>query len=126
MDRFCTTDAHTLRIGYPTARLLRGLDAAERGRISGRAIAVRSDSPYASVRGIAPGTGVTDLRRRLRPADTLRIGRDTWYLARGRARAIFRTRGGVVREVGIADARLTSTPGSARRLLRSWRASVAR
>jgi hypothetical protein len=33
---------------------------------------------------------------------------------------VFKTRGGRVLDVGIADRRLTGTRGSARRFLRSW------
>jgi hypothetical protein len=85
-DRFCTTDGKTLRIGY--AR--------------GRAAVIASDSPYASARGIAPGTRVGVLRRRLRGERAVRVGRATWFVARGRIPAVFRVRAGRVREVGVA------------------------
>jgi hypothetical protein len=122
IDRYCTTDGHTLRIGYLTARLARTLSTPERRRIRGRAVLVLSGSPYASARGVAPGSATSELRRRLRGERRVRLGVDTWYFVRGgRTTTIYRTRRGLVREVGIADRRLTATERAARRFLGTWR-----
>jgi hypothetical protein len=60
--------------------------------------------------------------RRVRRARRLRLGRNTWYLARGRtSRLAFKVRGGRVREVGIADRRLTASRRGTKRFLRSFR-----
>jgi hypothetical protein len=91
-DRYCTTDGHSLRIGYRTARGMRG-----------RAIFALTNSSFGRVRGIAPGARVSGVRARLRGADRLRRGSDTWFLTRsGSTRAVFRARRGVIREAGIA------------------------
>jgi hypothetical protein len=82
------------------------------------------DSPFASARGIGPGTKVTALRRRLRGERALRVAGAVWYLADGaNTRLVFRTRRSRVVAVGLADRRLTATPAAARRLLTSWRRS---
>lgn len=122
IDRACIAGGGSLRIGYPTKRLLRGLSRSERRRIKGRAVLVLTSSPRYSIRGIKPGGKVRALRRKLRGERAYRVGGVTWYLAPARGgRLAFRTRAGRVVEIGIADKRLTSTARSARRLLGAWR-----
>ena len=59
------------------------------------------------------------MRRRFRRERRYRVGKNTWYLARGkRSRIVFKTRGKRVLEVGLADKRLTSTRTKSRPLLR--------
>jgi len=50
------------------------------------------------------------MRRRIGRGPRVRVGRNVWYFRRGRnSRQIFKVQGGRVREMGIADARLTAT-----------------
>jgi hypothetical protein len=57
----------------------------------------------------------------LRGERRIRVGRNVWYLARGRAvTRLYKTRREGVLEVGIADRRLTRGVGAAKRFLRSW------
>jgi hypothetical protein len=107
VDRYCTTDGHALSVVYARRRAALAL----------------SDSPYASAHGIATGARVAELRAHVRRASRFTVGADTWFLAAGsgRTRAVYRTRGGLVREVGIADSRVTARRAAARRLLQAAR-----
>jgi len=123
IDRYCISGARTLRIGYPTAALTRGLPRSEQRRIRGRAVLVLTNSDRYGVGGIKPGSRVAALRRSLSRERAYRSGASLWYLApapRGQ-RYAFRTRAGRVLEVGLADRRLTGTPRQVSRLLGSWR-----
>ena len=121
IDRYCIAGGGALRIGYPTRRLNRTLARSLRRRVKNRAVLVLTSSRRYSIAGIRRGTRVRTLRRRLRGERRFRVGRDVWYLADGRgSRRLFKTRGGRVLEVGIADKRLTHTHTAQRRLLRAW------
>ena len=116
-DSYCVAGGGTLRIGYPTRRLTR----RERGLVRGRSVFVLSSSPRFSVRGIRPGGTVRALRTRLRGERRVTMGANAWYLATGRsATLVYRTHGARVREVGLANRRLTTGTAGARRLLGSW------
>jgi dienelactone hydrolase len=121
MDFFCTA-SHRIRVGYPSAKLLRGLYKAQRRRVSGRAILVLTASRHYALRGVRPGARLTDtLRRRLHVGRPFHIGRNRWYLVAGPgSRGLVKVRGSVIQEVGIADARLTRNRQAARRFLRSF------
>jgi hypothetical protein len=61
------------------------------------------------------------MRRRLRGERRYRVGRNTWYVAKGRrSTLVFRTRRGRVGATGIASQRLTRGSKATRRLLRAW------
>jgi hypothetical protein len=121
IDRYCVQDGGVLRIGYPTRRLNRGLGRRLRRRVRSKAQVALTSNPRASIRGIRRGTRVRTLRRRLRGERRYRVGRNTWYVARRkRARLLFKTRRGRVREIGIASRRLSRTRRGTRRLLRAW------
>jgi WD40-like Beta Propeller Repeat len=118
MDRWCLKGGGLLRIGYPTRRLVRSHPARSLTRRSrGRALIVLTTSRRASLRGVSVGDSTRGLRAKRR----LRVGRNVWHLARGKgARLVFKSRGGRVLELGIADARLTRTSAAARSLLAAW------
>ena len=122
IDRYCAAGGGSFRIGYPTARLSRRQRAIARRR----AILVITSSRRFRVAGVRPGAGVRGLRRRLRGERRFRVGRNTWFLVRGRATtSTYKTRGGKVRAVGIADRRLTRGGRASRRFLRSWELRAA-
>ena len=105
MDRYCVAGGGSFRIGYRRSR----------------AVLVLSSSPRFTVRGIRAGSSVRRLRRRLRGERRFRIGRNVWYLARGRAATLaFRARGRRVREAGIAARSLTRGRRASRRFVRRW------
>jgi hypothetical protein len=122
IDRYCVFGGGSLRIAYPTRRLRRQLSRPLRRRIARRAVLILTSSRHFSVRGIRRGARVRTLRRRLRHERRVRVGRNVWYVARGRrVRVVYKTRGGLVREVGIASRRLTRGRRAQKRFLRSWR-----
>ncbi len=124
IDRYCIAGGGSVRIGYPTERLNRGLRRSERRRIRGRAVMVLTTSKRYRIKRIGRGTSTRAMRRRLRGERRFRVGRNVWYLARGsKGRRAFKTRGGRVLELGLADRRLTRSRRGARRLLLAFEAS---
>jgi hypothetical protein len=122
VERFCLTGRGSLRVGYPSRGLLRTLARRERGRVRSRVVLILSSSPAHRVRGVRAGSSRASLRRRFPRARRIRVGANTWHLVRGRrARLVYKVRGRRVGEVGLADARLTSTRRGAVRFLRSFR-----
>ena len=121
IDRYCLVGGGSLRIGYPTARLNRALGRSERRRVRDRAVLALTTSRRYRIRGLTRGSSVRSLRRRVRGERRFHVGRDVWYLARGRSSALaFKTRGGRVLEIGLADRRLTRTRRGSQRFLRAW------
>jgi hypothetical protein len=121
MDFFCTA-SHRIRVGYPSASLLHHLAAAQRRRVSGRAILVLTASNHYALRGTRPGTRLTKrLRRRLHVGRPFHVGKNFWYLVSERgSRGVLKVRRGRIEEIGIADARLTAKRAAVRRFLRTF------
>jgi hypothetical protein len=116
-DHFCLADGSRIRVAYPSARLLARLPARERRRVRGRAAVILSSNPRHRSLGVKPGHRAVRLRGR--SSFTARARGATWHVVRGRrAHAVFVVRRGRVREVGLADARLTRTRQAARLLFR--------
>ncbi|MBA3305546.1 MAG: exo-alpha-sialidase [Thermoleophilaceae bacterium] len=123
MDRYCIAGGGSLRIGYPTARLNRTLGRAQRRRVRGRALLVLTSSRRYAIRRVRPGMRTAALRRRLRGERRVRVrvGVNVWYVLRGpKSTHVFKTRAGKVREIGLADKRLTKTPRATTQLLRAY------
>jgi hypothetical protein len=120
-DYFCLADGRAIGVGYPSRRLRRGLGRRERRRTRGRAVLILTTSRHLRVRAARVGTRTRILRRRLHRERRYRVGRNIWYLARGkRSTLVFKTRAGRVRSLGIADRRLTRTRRGQRRFLRGF------
>jgi 3',5'-cyclic AMP phosphodiesterase CpdA len=120
-DLFCLADGKLVRVGYPSRGLLRGLPRRERRRVRGRAVLILTSSGHFRAKRVPPGMRVRTMRRRVRDERRFRIGRNTWYLARGRgATVVYRTQRGRVRAIGLADRRLTGGRRAARRFLRGF------
>jgi hypothetical protein len=117
LDRYCVAGGGIYEVGYPTGRLTR----AQRRAAKGRAILLLSNSPRLTVRGLRRGTRVKRLRARLRGERRYRVGKNTWYLARGtRATLVFKTRHGKVLAAGIGSRKLTRGKRASRKFLRAW------
>ena len=102
----------TLRVGYPTSRLASKLSRKTRKRISRKAILLLSTSKSFGIRKIRRGTSTKALRKRLRGERRVKIGKNTWYYAKGsKSRVLFRTRKGKVLELGLGS---RSPPRAAR------------
>jgi hypothetical protein len=105
IDRFCLTDGRHIRVGY----------------VGGRAALILSSSRRYRIAGITRGSSVRGLRARFPFASSFVVGANRWFLARGRAaKLVFKMRQRGVREVGIADLRLTRTGLQSRRFMRSF------
>jgi hypothetical protein len=110
LDRYCLVGGGSLRIGY-----------APRGRLKGRVVLVAGSGARFSLKGVKPGMSEADGKRRLGPARRVPIGGDIWHVARrGRVLRLMRTRRGLVKEIGIADARMTGSRAGTKRFLQSW------
>ena len=121
MDRFCLVGDRLLRIGYPSRSYRRKMSRRDRRRTRGRAVLTLSGHPRYAIKRVRSGTSVRTLRRRFRGERRYRVGKNVWYLARGKkARIVFKTRRSRVIEVGLADKRLTSTRAKSRRFLRAF------
>lgn len=123
VDRFCLTDRRHIRVGYATPALASGGGRAFARRVARRAIVVLTASRRYALRGVRPGAPLGTLRRRVaRLGRPFVRGANRWFLVRGsQSRLVFRVRGGRVREVGIANLRLTQGRGLGRRFVRAFR-----
>ena len=89
--------------------------------MKGKAVLALTSHPAYHVKRVRNGTSTRTMRRRFKGERRFRVGRNVWYLVRGkRSRILFKTRAGKVREVGVADLRLTRSRRSARRFLRAF------
>ncbi len=122
IDRYCVKKGGgSLRVGYPTSRLTAKLSKKTRKRIRRKAVLLLSTSKAFKLSRSKVGTKTRKLRKRLKGERRYKVGRNVWYVAGSKkARLLFRTRKGKVREMGIADRRLTATRSGTVRLLRAW------
>ena len=122
IDRFCLAGGGAVRVGYPSAALRRKLSRRERARVKGRAVLLLSSGPRTRLRKVVTGASTRTLARRIGRVKPIKVGSTRWYVRRGSgARHVFRVTGGKVREVGLADARLTASRARAKRLFASFR-----
>jgi len=121
IDRYCVQKGGTLRVGYPTGRLASKLSRKTRRRIGKKAILLLSTSKKFRIRKIRRGTSTKTLRKRLRGERRVKIGKNTWYYAKGsKARLLFRARKGKVLDVGLGSRSLTKSRKSVVRFLHAW------
>ena len=121
MDRFCVAGRRHTRVGYATTRARRRGGRRGGRRATRTAVVALTTSSHYAARGVKPGHSTRRMRR-ARVRRVGRIGRNTWYMRRGRiATLVFKTRRRRVREIGVAHRRLTRTRRQARRLLRAYR-----
>ena len=119
VDRFCLTDGRYIRVGYASRSAARS-GAKPRPRLTGKTIIALTASRRYAIRGVRAGSSVRAMRQRVKGLSRpYRLGRNTWYLAKGSSsRLVFRVRGGRVREIGVADLGVTQKRRPTRRLLR--------
>jgi hypothetical protein len=121
VDYLCSGTANGIRVGYPSASLLALLPAAKRAAFSDRVVLILTSSRLYSIDGLRPGMSLAAAQHRAKLGAPYRIGANDWYLVIGRgSRIVLKVRGGVVREVGVASRRLTSTRRDAAVFLRSF------
>jgi Tannase-like family of unknown function (DUF6351) len=118
MDFFCPA-RNGLRVGYPSAALLRTLSRPARARVRDRAVLVLTANPsYALRGGTHPGVRLAAVARRLRVGRRFQIGLNSWYLVpAGPSRGVLKVRRGRIEEIGLADERLTTNRAASRHFL---------
>jgi hypothetical protein len=110
-----------IRVGYPSAALLRSLSTRERRAVKGRAVILLTANRHYALRGVKPGTRLAKVGRRLHVSRAYKLGLNTWYLVgNGPSRGVLKVRHGVILEIGIANQELTS--GGPRAILRFLKA----
>jgi putative CocE/NonD family hydrolase len=120
IDYFCLTPVG-IRVGYPSAALLRSLPTRVRRQVAGRVVLALTANRAYSLRGVRVGARVRSVARRLRLGRGIRVGLNTWYFdSAGGARGVVMTRRGTVWEIGITDPRLARTRGRQRRFIASF------
>ncbi len=119
-DVFCFTPIG-IRVGFPPPAAARRLSPRVRRTTKGRVVLILTANRHYALHGVRPGSALASAERRLRLQRPIRTGRNTWYLTRlAEVTGVLKVRRGVVREVGIADARLTSPRRLAVRFLSSF------
>ena len=108
IDDFCLYGGWGIRVGYPSAKLLRSLSAKAGARVSGRIVLALTANPYYSLDGVQPGTPLATAARKLAVGRVFKVGGSEWYIASGAAaNGILKVRHGVIQEIGIADRSIT-------------------
>jgi len=121
IDRFCLSDARSLRVAYSTKRFRSKLGRQARRYAKNKALVALTTSRRFRLRGMRVGTRERVVRRRT-GARAIQIGSNRWYLKRAKtARLVFKVKGGKVREIGVVNKRFTSSRSKARKTLAAWR-----
>jgi hypothetical protein len=119
-DFFCLTPIG-VRVGYGSPALLRIVPSAARSEVRGRVVWASTSNPRYAIAGIRSGATIASTRAALPKGALFDVGHNDWYLVRsGPVTAIFKERGGIVQEIGIADRRVTATTHDDRSFLRSF------
>lgn len=98
-DFFCLTPIG-IRVGYGSREVPKAL--------RGKLIWASTASAFYAVRGIRVGATIAAAAKALKLSGPYKVGANTWYLApNGASSAIFKTRRGIIQEIGIAERSLT-------------------
>jgi 6-phosphogluconolactonase (cycloisomerase 2 family) len=108
-DVFCLTPSG-VSVGYASNPLLTTLSAKARAKLRGRVVVVVSADPIYALHGIRPGSTLRAAAKRLHTGAVIHVGASNWYMAReGSTTGVIEVRQGIVREVGVANAKLTDS-----------------
>jgi hypothetical protein len=122
MDRFCLSGG-AIRVGYPSAKLLRKLSPAVRSHVRGTIVLALTANRRYALDGTRPGSRLGRNARRLAAGKPFHIGLNHWYVVPGRrSDGVLKVRNGRIQEVGIASRQLTRGRAAQRRLLASFTA----
>jgi len=105
-DFFCLTPSG-VRVGIASPKLVKTLPKSER-KLAGTVIWASTSSFYYSIHGIRCGATVAAAGKLVKLTGPFHIGLNYWYLApNGASTAVFKVRGRIIEEIGIADKQLT-------------------
>jgi hypothetical protein len=120
-DNFCLYRGSGIRVGYASAKLLGAAASAAHPAINGRIILALTANPYYTIDGIRPGRNLATAARHLHLSGVVHLGRNDWYIIPGAtSNTVLKVRHGIIKEIGIATANLTSTRAQQLQLLRSF------
>jgi hypothetical protein len=120
MDFFCLSQSG-IRVGFPSASLLRSLPRSERSKLNGHVILALTANRAYALRGVHVGASLSAAARRLGPGPAYKVGLNTWYLTpNGSSRGVLKVRQGKIEEIGIASKQLTGSPAAIRHFLRGF------
>ncbi len=120
MDFFCLSQSG-IRVGFPSASLLRSLPREQRARYSGHVILALTANREYALRGVHVGASVKGVARKLHLSPAYRVGLNTWYLApNGSSRGVLKVRNGRIEEIGVATRQLTGSHAAVKRFLRGF------
>jgi pimeloyl-ACP methyl ester carboxylesterase len=121
LDNFCLANGWGIRVGYPSAKLLRRLPAGRRASAAGKVIIALTANRHYALDGVRPGMSLAAIRRRLTGHRPLHIGRNTWYVLPGkRANGVLKVQHRKIQEVGILARQITRTRATQRLVLTSF------
>jgi hypothetical protein len=121
-DAFCLYGGWGIRVGYPSAKLLRTVSARERRRLSGRIVLALTVNPYYALDGASPGSSLATVAKRLKVGKAIHIGSNAWYIVPGStSNGVLRVTGGIIQEVGIASKALTKGSAAQKRFLTAFK-----
>lgn len=120
-DNFCLFAGPGIRVGYPSAKLLRSLPPSERTPITDRIVLALTANPFYALQGARPGMRLAAVAARLKLAKALRIGLNDWYMVPGyTSDGVLKVRDGTIQEIGLASKRLTTARDAQLRFMLSF------
>jgi hypothetical protein len=123
-DDFCLRAGWGIRVGYASAKLIRGSPRRLRRQLEGRSVEVLTANRFYALDGVRPGAQLAQVSRRLHinPSNYSAVGLNDWYVVPGRtADGVLKVRYGVILEIGIADKRVLHGRAKALRFFESFR-----
>jgi hypothetical protein len=121
IDNVCLYGGWGINIGYPTNKLLRALSRHARTQVKGKIVLAITSNPYYALQGAHPGMTLSSVGKRLKVGKGFHIGSNYWYFTAGRAsHGVLKVGGGIIEEIGIANAQLTQGRVTQKRFLSSF------
>jgi hypothetical protein len=109
-DNFCLHQGWGIRLGYPSAGLLKTLSKSLQNEYKGHVVLALTANPVYHLDGATHRDKIAGVARRLHLGKPFHVGSNDWYFAPGAyAYGIFKVRHGVIQEVGLASIGLNQT-----------------
>jgi pimeloyl-ACP methyl ester carboxylesterase len=126
-DDFCLYAGWGIRVGYPSALLMRTMTEHQRVALRGRIVIALTANPFYALHGVRPGAKLSAVARTLRVGRPFHIGRNYWYFAPGTpADGVLKVRYGIIQEVGLANRGLLHGRTAQRLFMASFRSGSPR
>ena len=120
-DNFCLYHGWGIRLGYPSAALLKTISASQRSQYSGHVVLALTANPFYSLGPATKGVQVAQVTKALHLGKPFHVGHNDWYFVHdGPSTGVLKVRGGVIQEVGLASLGLTKTTKQQRVFINSF------